>query len=82
MSRRNSAVKVIIHCGTMGAITDWMRGGEEADPVISSLQSISAFVKEGKIEPSSQTTIAKVGVGMIVPPGAPAPIVASVDDFS
>jgi molybdate transport system substrate-binding protein len=66
----------------MGAITDWMRGGEEADLVISSLQSISALVKEGKIEPSSQATIAKVGVGMVVPSGTSAPTLASVDDFS
>jgi molybdate transport system substrate-binding protein len=79
---RTSGHKVIIHYGTMGAITDWMRGGEEADLVISSLQSISALVKEGKIEPSSQATIAKVGVGMVVPPGTPAPTVASVEDFS
>jgi molybdate transport system substrate-binding protein len=79
---RASGNKVIIHYGTMGAITDWMRGGEEADLVISSLQSISALVKEGKIEPSSQATIAKVGVGMVVPSGTPAPTVASVDDFS
>jgi molybdate transport system substrate-binding protein len=79
---RASGNKVIIHYGTMGAITDWMRGGEEADLVISSLQSISALVKEGKIEPSSQATIAKVGVGLVVPSGTPAPTVASVEDFS
>ena len=78
---RASGHKVIIHYGTMGAITDWMRGGEEADLVISSLQSISALVKDGRIEASSQTTIARVGVGMVVPSGTPAPTVASVDDF-
>jgi molybdate transport system substrate-binding protein len=79
---RTSGHKVIIHYGTMGAITEWMRGGEEADLVISSLQSISTLVKDGKIEPSSQTTIAKVGVGLVVPSGTPAPTVASVEDFS
>jgi molybdate transport system substrate-binding protein len=79
---RASGHKVIIHYGTMGAITEWMRGGEAADLVISSLQSISALIKDGKIEPSSQTTIAKVGVGMVVPSGTPAPSVASVEDFS
>jgi ABC-type molybdate transport system substrate-binding protein len=78
---RASDHKVIIHYGTMGAITEWMRGGEEADLVISSLQSISALVKKGKLEASSQATIAKVGVGMVVPSGTPAPAVASVDDF-
>lgn len=79
---RTSGHKVIIHYGTMGAITDWMRGGEEADLVISSLQSISALVKEGKIEPASQTTICKVGVGMVVPAGASIPAITTVEDFS
>jgi molybdate transport system substrate-binding protein len=79
---RASGHKVIIHYGTMGAITDWMRGGEEADLVISSLQSISALVKEGKIEPASQTTICKVGVGMVVPAGASIPAIKTVGDFS
>lgn len=79
---RTSGHKVIIHYGTMGAITDWMRGGEEADLVISSLQSISALVKEGKIEPASQTTICKVGVGMVAPAGASIPAITTVEDFS
>jgi molybdate transport system substrate-binding protein len=78
---RSSGHKVILHYGTMGAITDWMRGGEQADLVISSLQSISALVKEGKIEPASQATIAKVGVGMVVPSGNPVPTVASAEDL-
>src|SRR6195952_543608 len=78
---RTSGHKVIIHYGTMGAITDWIRGGEEADLVISSLQSISALVKEGKIEAGSQTTICKVGVGMVVPAGGSIPPIATVEDF-
>jgi molybdate transport system substrate-binding protein len=78
---RESGHKVIIHYGTMGAITEWMRGGEEADLVISSLQSVSALVKEGKIEAASQNTISKVGVGMVVPSGAPVPAISSVEDF-
>src|ERR1035437_1289313 len=52
---RSSGHKVIIHYGTMGAITEWVGGGEEADLVISSLQSISSL--DGKIEAASQTTI-------------------------
>lgn len=78
---RASGHKVIIHYGTMGAITDWMRGGEEADLVISSQQSISALVVEGKIEPSSQTAISKVGAGMVVASGSAVPSVTSVEDF-
>jgi molybdate transport system substrate-binding protein len=79
---RASGHKVIIHYGTMGAITDWMRGGEQADLVISSQQSIAALVKEGKIEPASQMTLSKVGVGIVVPSGTIVPPVASVEDLS
>jgi molybdate transport system substrate-binding protein len=79
---RASGHNVIIHYGTMGAITDWMRGGEEADLVISSLQSISALVQDGKIDPASQAAIARVGVGMVVPAGNAVPAIASDEDFS
>jgi molybdate transport system substrate-binding protein len=79
---RGSGHKVIVHYGTMGAITDRMRGGEEADLVISSLQSITALVKEDKVEAASQTTISKVGVGIVVPSGTDVRAIASVEDFS
>ena len=65
----------------MGAITEWMRGGEEADLVISSLQSISSLLKDGKIEAASQTTISKVGVGIVTASGATIPPVTSVEDL-
>ena len=79
---RTSGHKIIIHYGTMGAITEWMRGGEQADLVISSLPSITSLVKEGKIDPSSQMTISKVGVGIVVASGATIPPVTSVEDLS
>jgi molybdate transport system substrate-binding protein len=79
---RTSGHKVIIHYGTMGAITDWVKGGEEADLVISSLQSISDLVKAGKLDADSQATISKVGVGIVVPSGSAAPAVASVEDLN
>jgi molybdate transport system substrate-binding protein len=79
---RASGHKAIIQYGTMGAITDRMRGGEEADLVISSRQSISTLVKDGKIDAASQTTLSKVGVGLVVPSGTAVPSVRSVEDFS
>lgn len=78
---RASGHKMIIHYGTMGAITDWMRGGEEADLVISSAQSIATLLSEGKIEAASQVRISKVGVGIVVPSGTPVPAIASVEDL-
>jgi hypothetical protein len=35
---RESGHKAIIHYGTMGAITDWMRGSEEADALFLHLK--------------------------------------------
>jgi molybdate transport system substrate-binding protein len=79
---RSSGHKMVIHYGTMGAITDWMRGGEEADLVISSAQSIATLLSEGKIEAGSQTRISKVGVGIVVAAGSAVPAIASVEDLS
>jgi molybdate transport system substrate-binding protein len=79
---RASGHKMIIQYSTMGAITDRMRGGEEADLVISSAQSIATLLSEGKIESASQIRISKVGVGVVVPSGTAAPAIATIDDLS
>jgi molybdate transport system substrate-binding protein len=79
---RTSGHKMIIHYGTMGAITDRMRGGEEADLVISSAQSIATLLSEGRIEAASQIRISKVGVGIVVPSGTAVPAITSVEDLS
>jgi molybdate transport system substrate-binding protein len=79
---RVSGHKMVINYSTMGAITERMRGGEEADLVISSAQSIATLLSEGKIEPASQIRISKVGVGVVVPSGTAVPAIASVDDLS
>jgi molybdate transport system substrate-binding protein len=78
---RTSGHKMIIHYSTMGGITDRMRGGEEADLVISSAQSIGTLLDEGKIEAASQIRISKVGVGIVVPTGTAVPAIASVEDL-
>jgi molybdate transport system substrate-binding protein len=78
---RTSGHKMIIHYSTMGGITDLMRGGEEADLVISSAQSIGTLLDEGKIEAASQIRISKVGVGIVVPTGTAVPAIASVEDI-
>jgi molybdate transport system substrate-binding protein len=65
----------------MGAITERVLGGETADLVIGSTPSIARLVKEGKIDAGSQMTIARVGVGIVVPTGTPKPNITSVEDF-
>src|SRR5262249_23498391 len=47
---RASGHRLIIRYSTMGAITDRIMGGEQADLVISSPQSISDLVEEARID--------------------------------
>lgn len=79
---RASGHKVIIRYRTMGAITEQVLGGEEGiDLIISSPQSIARLSKEGRVDPASVSTLARTGVGIVVPAGDPMPRVASAEDF-
>jgi molybdate transport system substrate-binding protein len=78
---RRSGYKVELRYSTMGAITDRVTNGEQADLVISSPGSISALVSRGLIDASSEVQIAKTGVGIVIPAGDPALRIDSVEDF-
>jgi molybdate transport system substrate-binding protein len=78
---QSSGHRIILRYATMGAITERIRSGEAADLVISSRQSIATLLNEQRIEAGSQSSISKVGVGVVVPSGSPAPAVATVEDF-
>src|SRR3954471_21704976 len=78
---QTSGHRIVLQYATMGAITERIRGGEKADLVISSRQSVATLLNEQKIEAGSQSSISKVGVGVVVPSGSPAPAVATVEDF-
>jgi molybdate transport system substrate-binding protein len=78
---RRSGYKVSLRYSTMGAVTDRVMRGEEADLIISSPASIAALAAAGKIQPGSEVAIAKTGVGIVVPAGDPAPRITSIEDF-
>jgi molybdate transport system substrate-binding protein len=80
---RTSGHTLTITYRTMGDITQRvLRGeGETADLVIGSTQSIARLVQEGKIDANGQMTIARVGVGAVVPTGTPKRPIGSVDEF-
>jgi molybdate transport system substrate-binding protein len=78
---RRSGYKVSLRYSTMGAITDRVANGEQADLVISSPGSIAALVSRGLIDASSEVQIAKTGVGIVIPAGDPALRIDSVEDF-
>ncbi len=78
---RTSGHKLTIHYGTIGAINQWILGGEEADFVIGSSLSMPALVKQGKISGESVTPICKTAIGVVIRSGSPKPEIASVEDF-
>ena len=78
---RRSGYRVSLRSSTMGAITERIAQGETADLVISSPGSISQLVLRGRIDPASTVSIARTGVGMVVPAGDRAPRMSTVDDF-
>jgi molybdate transport system substrate-binding protein len=77
---RATGHKVFLVYATMGAITERMLGGENADLVVGSTPSIARLAKEGKVSATKVTTIARVGAGAVVPSGTPRPAFATVED--
>jgi len=61
-------------------VNEWATGGEEADLVISSSQSMPSLVYQGKIQPGSQTAICQTGIGVVVAAGIELDV-TSVEDF-
>ena len=78
---RGSGHKVSLRYSTMGAITERVKAGEQADLVISSPASISALVASGNLSAGSEVTLARAGIGAIVPAGSPKPRIETVPDF-
>src|SRR5438105_2136052 len=56
-------------------------GGETADLIIGSIDSISSLVKEGRIAAETQMTVCKVGVGIVVPSETPHVQMRSIGDL-
>src|SRR6185295_14313858 len=57
------------------------QGGRAGDLVISSPASISALVASGNLSAGSEVTLARAGIGAIVPAGSPKPRIETVPDF-
>jgi molybdate transport system substrate-binding protein len=55
--------------------------GETADVVIGSTLSMPALIQSGKIDPASQMTVCRTGIGVVVPSGTPIPEIGSVEEF-
>ncbi|HEY3303339.1 MAG TPA: substrate-binding domain-containing protein [Candidatus Binatia bacterium] len=79
--RRETGRTVKVAFATAPAILKRIGGGETADVVIAPPAVLDEIVKAGKATPAERVTVGRVGIGMAVRAGAPAPKIATVDEF-
>jgi molybdate transport system substrate-binding protein len=73
--------KVVVDNDTVGALTKRIEGGEAFDVAVLTPAAVDALAGKGKIADGTKTVLARVGVGVMVKAGAPAPDISSVDAF-
>jgi molybdate transport system substrate-binding protein len=73
--------KITIVYGSAGGLTERLQKDEFADLAIVSDKQIDNLERQGKIVTGSKVALAKVGVALMVRPGAMKPDVSSVDAF-
>lgn len=73
--------KVKLDNGTAGELKKRIEGGEAFDVTIITPGVIDELTKDGKIAAGSKTTLASVGVGVMVKAGVPKPDISTVDAF-
>jgi molybdate transport system substrate-binding protein len=78
--QQTTGFRLLLHYGTVGAVNEWIMGGEDADLIISSSQSMPPLVYQGKIQAGSQTAICQTGIGVVVAAGIELSV-TSVEDF-
>lgn len=78
---KQSGNKVIVDNDTAGALKRRIEGGEAFDVAVVTPAVIDDLIREGKIANGSKTSLATVGVGVVVKEGAPRPDISTVDAF-
>jgi molybdate transport system substrate-binding protein len=76
---RASGHKLAIKFGTLGEVVNMVQGGESADVVVIPRQGIDGIVKDGKAAAGNVTDIARSGVVVVIPKGAPKPDVSTAE---
>ena len=78
---RQTGHKVTVVNDTAGALRQRVAGGEKFDVLVLTQEGLDALVGTKKIDDSSITPLAKVGIAVGVPLSAPQPDIASVEGF-
>jgi molybdate transport system substrate-binding protein len=73
--------KVIVDNDTAGGLMKRIEAGDSFDVLVITPAAINDLTKKGKIAEGSAATVARVGIGVMVKAGAPAPDVSTVDAF-
>jgi len=79
--RRGTGHEVKVAFATAPTILKRIGGGETVDVVIAPPAALDDLVKAGKAVPAERVTVGRIGVGVAVRAGAPAPKIATVDEF-
>jgi molybdate transport system substrate-binding protein len=72
---------VTLQNDTVGALVRRIEAGQAFDVVLMSPSGLSELAKAGKVVAGSETTLAKVGIGVAVKAGAPKPDISTVAAF-
>jgi len=73
--------KVVVDNDTAGGVSRRIDAGEAFDAVVNTPAGLSALESKGKVVGGSRANVARVGVGVVVKEGAPAPDLSTVDAF-
>ena len=73
--------KVIVENETVGALTKRIEGGEAFDVAVLTPGAVNDLTGKGKFVAGSRANLARVGVGVMVKAGAPAPDISTVEAF-
>src|SRR5215213_4180742 len=73
--------KAVVDNDTAGGLAKRIEGGEAFDAAVITPGALNDLAKKGKVVSNSRTTVARVGVGIVVKEGAPLPDIGTVDAF-
>lgn len=77
--KRETGHELKVQYNTAPRIAQRLAAGEVYDILISPPAAIAQAAQDGKVDASTRTPVGRVGAGVVVRAGAPAPDVASVD---
>jgi molybdate transport system substrate-binding protein len=78
---RQTGHKVVVDNATVGALSKRIEAGEPFDVAVLTPAAVDDLAAKGALVMGSRTNVARVGVGVMVRAGAPAPEIGSVEAF-